>query len=162
MRCVNCKDNSQLKEQRIVFKYKECGLDNVTLHGVLHSRCGHCGEDYYGFGNLDKLHSLIATLVISKSESLSGREIRFLRKRLGLSGAMFAKKIDIRPETLSRFENDQASPSRQFDLMLRLLVGMSLPNREYDLHDRILNGNGSSQKTINLVARGHEWDVKAA
>ena len=48
MTCSMCDNKKSLKKTKITHKYKECGLDNVTLVGVEHFRCEKCGEEYFG------------------------------------------------------------------------------------------------------------------
>ena len=162
MRCVECDNNQQLKEEQVTVRYQDCGLDNVILYGVQHSRCENCGEEYYGFGDLDRLHNLIARIVISKKGPVNEKELRFLRKRLGYSGAMFAERIGINPQTLSRYENGKLDIPRSIDIMLRSLVGNSLPDRAYDLHDILLNQKGKAVKKIELESDGGEWSIRKA
>jgi DNA-binding transcriptional regulator YiaG len=62
---------------------------------------------------------------------LRPQEIRFLRKYLGYSGADFARVIGVSPETLSRWENGKAEPSRMVDLLLRYMALTRDPLTEY-------------------------------
>lgn len=106
MKCSMCENKKTLSKSHITVKYKECGLENVTLVGVGCFKCDQCGEEYMHYGDLEKLHSVIANVLLRKSDLLTGKEIRFLRKHLGYSGAMFARLIGYSHETISRIETN--------------------------------------------------------
>ena len=158
MRCISCPSDKQMKAERITTKYKEGGLENVILIGVEHFRCTSCGEEYFGYGDVEQLNRLITSLLIEKPE-LSGKEARFLRVQLGYSSAMFAEKVGVRKETLSRYENGKPIPV-QFQIMLKALAASSLPYRDYDLHNAILARKGRDFPEFRLEPRRGEWTLK--
>ncbi len=162
MKCVLCENKKELKRKKITMKYKQCGLDNVTLRGVEYFKCNRCGEEYFGFGDQEKLHALIARALILKGESLKGRELRFLRTYLGFAGAVFATRLGVSKETVSRFENDKQPISKTFDLLVRALVATKLPDRDYDFHDWWLKQEGKNFKRIELNAEKNGWHLKLA
>lgn len=162
MKCVMCDSKKDLKKTAITMKYKACGLDNVTLHGVDYHKCNQCGEEYYGFGDQEQLHSLIAQALISKKSVLKDKELRFLRTFLGLSSAMFAARVDVSKETISRFENGSRPISKTFDILVKSLVANKLPNRDYDFHDYWLKQKGRDFKLIELNAEKDGWHLKQA
>jgi putative transcriptional regulator len=163
MTCSMCDNKKSLKKTKITHKYKECGLENVTLIGVEYSRCDKCGEEYYGYGNMEKLNEVIATVLIRKKEFLIGDEVRFLRKHLGYSGAMFAKIIGYDDATLSRLERGSQPVTKVFDRLIRFTVAAKNPDRNYDLHDYILKDDGIKLDRIELTAAPHgDWKLKVA
>lgn len=162
MNCIMCENKKQLKRRVVTKKYKESGLDNVVLRGVEHFKCERCGEEYFGFGNLDQLHGLIAKALIYKKGPLRGKEVRFLRTYLGYSGKMFAALTGFTKETLSRFENEKQPISKTFDVLVRTLVVTKLPNRDYDFHDWWLQQKGTDSKRVELEAKGKTWHLKTA
>lgn len=162
MKCVMCDNKKLLKKEALTMSYKQCGLDNVTLHGVDYYKCKKCGEEYYGFGKQEQLHALIARVLILKRDLLIGKEIRFLRTYLGYSTTVFAKLTGYEVETLSRIENGKQEISKKFDVLVRALVAIKLPDRDYDLHDIWLNEQGESYKRIELDAKKEGWNVRLA
>lgn len=162
MKCVMCDNPAPLKRRPTTVKYKESGLDNVTLHGVEYHKCDRCGEEYFGYGDMEKLHQLIAGLLIEKKGLLTGKEIRFLRTYLGYSGAVFAKFTDYTPESISRMENGKMDIKKTFDRLVRSLVLDKLPDRDYDLHDLWLQEKGKVLKRISLKAKNENWVVQEA
>ncbi len=57
---------------------------------------------------------------------LDGREVRVFRKLLGLSGVEFARKLQVTPETVSRWENGKESLKPHTEKVLRGMVGKEL------------------------------------
>lgn len=157
-----CDNKQNLKRQTTIVKYKDCGLDNVTLHGVEFFKCNSCGEIYYGFGDTEQLHRVIAGVLIQKKGLLDGKEMRFLRTCLGYSGTVFAKLTGYTQESISRMENEKQKIIKPFDRLVRSLVASKLPDRNYDLHDLWLKEQGKSLKQITLRAHNHDWIVKEA
>jgi putative transcriptional regulator len=163
MTCSMCDNSKSLKGEKITHKYKESGLDNVTLIGIEKFHCDQCGEEYFSYGNIEKLHTAIAHVLLRKKDLLTGLEVRFLRKHLGYSGAMFAKLIGYDDATLSRLETGANPITRTFDHLVRFSVASKIPNRNYDLHDQILTGGGVNTNRIQLKAMPKgEWELKAA
>jgi putative transcriptional regulator len=163
MKCTSCNNPKDLKPKYITHRYRESGLDNVVLHGVEHFKCDQCGEDYFGYGDVNQLHDLIARTLVLKKGPLVGREIRFLRVHLGLSGKEYARRVGINPSTLSRYENDGDKPSKGFDSLLRAFVVTKLPDRDYDLHDKLLKEHGHPLKLISLdTTSSGQWKPSAA
>ncbi len=162
MKCVLCENKHELKRQTMTLKYKDCGLDNVTLFGVEFFKCNDCGETYYGYGDIEKLHRAISGILIQKSSLLSGKEVRFLRTYLGYSGTVFAKLTGYTKESISRMENDKQKIIKPFDRLVRSLVATKLPQRDYDLQDLWLKEEGKTLKQITLRAHNDDWIVKEA
>jgi len=163
MTCSMCDNKKPLKKIKITHKYKECGLDNVTLIGVDHHRCDKCGEEYFGYGNMEELHETITHVLIRKKNMLTGQEVRFLRKHLGYSGAMFSKLIGYDDATLSRLETGAQPVTKAFDRLVRFTVASKLPDRNYDLHDQIIRGEGITVDRIELTSTRHgDWKLNAA
>src|SRR5258708_15270111 len=64
-----------------------------------------CGEVAAEIPAIMPLMQLIARDIVAQPTSLSGDEIRFLRKRLGKKQLDLAKELGVEAETLSRYEN---------------------------------------------------------
>ena len=86
--------------------YPESGLDNVQLANVPVWVCEN-GHEELEIPAITQLHDLLTHLIIRKPARLTGREIRFLRRRAELSAQEFACRIGISPQHLSRLENDK-------------------------------------------------------
>lgn len=121
------------------YHYLESGLDNIWLCGIELLRCP-CGEEGPLIPNPVELHNLIGACLVSQKHSLSGKEIRFLRKRLALTGIKFAELLGVDNATLSRWENDKEKPSSLADRCIRLLYAarMGLQKEVKELAEGIL------------------------
>ena len=76
--CGACDNKKALKGKKIRKKFEISGLDSLTVDGVIHYHCDKCGEDFFNYGNLEKLHKTIAEFVATKEGLLTGKEIRFI------------------------------------------------------------------------------------
>lgn len=159
MKCVMCENKKNLKSEITTVKYRDCGLDNITIHNIEKYKCPVCGEEYFQYGDIEKLHEIIAALLLRKQAVLSGNEIRFLRTYLGYSTQVFSKLTRYNQATISRFENGKQDVSLQFDILLRSLVANRLPDRDYDLHDLWIKQEGESIKRIELAAQKNGWKI---
>lgn len=162
MKCSMCENDKELKPSILkTHKFKESGLNNVILHGVHVYKCNKCGEEYYDYGDIDKLHGLIASLLIRKAETLIGEEIRFLRKYLGYSGQYFAKIVGYEAAHLSRIETGKMNVSETFDRLVRVMVQEKIPDRNYNVQDLILAGKLIPMKMLDLTTKDlQNWTVK--
>lgn len=133
MKCANC--GKCMSSSREIIKYDECGLDYVTLTNVCVFRCAECGEYEPSIPKIAVLHRLIALGVARSHAKLRGQEIRFLRKYLGKSGAEAAKALSVKPETMSRWENDKMPISTGAERFLRLMVMYDQPAQSYPLEE---------------------------
>jgi putative zinc finger/helix-turn-helix YgiT family protein len=161
MYCTNCEYDKSLKPHNVTKKFDESGLSNITLKGVVEFRCPNCGETYLNYGNLDQLYELIAGHLIRKKELLTAKEVRFLRKYMGYSSAMLAKLVGQKPEHISRLENEKTKITELFDHYIRMLVIQKFPDRNYDLHDHILNDTGENFSRLEAHYKNKKWDVRA-
>lgn len=123
MVCSNC---GKLQEaSRGNYRYLESGLDNVIICDVEMIECG-CGEESALILGIIALHEAIANCLLEQETYLTGKEIRFLRKNLGLKGKIFAKLVGVDNATLSRWENDKSKPSARADRLIRFLYATKM------------------------------------
>ena len=133
MKCVVCGSNLSGPEPRTVPYHS---LPGVNLVGVPVWTCG-CGEEEISIPDINGLDRLIVHLLSKKNGSLSGSEIRFLRKHIGWSGRDLARHLDVAPATVSRWENDEQRIGPQADRLLRLLATRLEPIASYEELDRL-------------------------
>jgi len=160
MECVACDNAEVLKGKRTIHKYKECGLDYVTLTGILEFKCLKCGEVYLEIPNLQQLHHLIAKALMKKSTNLNGTEVRYLRKELGYSTEQFSKLISYDSKSLSRIENGHQKITSTFDRLIRMAYASGKRDLDYDLHDYLLGKDGGLCRHLELTLKGDEWNLK--
>jgi putative zinc finger/helix-turn-helix YgiT family protein len=131
MKCTEC--DATMKTGKESYKYDECGLDNVTLVGVTVSRCPECGTFEVAIPAMESLHRVIAWQVAGRPGRLTPPEFRFLRKYLGHSSKDLAAQLDVKPETVSRWENGKAEIGWSYELALRQSALMQHPVSTYPI-----------------------------
>lgn len=130
MKCPEC-HKAEMVSRRENHHYVESGLPNVVLLGVELRVCPACGEEERVMPRLAQLHRVIAEAVAEKTARLTGAEIRFLRKHLGWSAEAFAGVIGVRPETVSRWENEKEPMGATSERLLRLMALRLKPVESY-------------------------------
>lgn len=138
MKCVNCDYKKQLKGQKKAVKYDECGLNNIVLDGITVYTCPNCGEEYFDYGDINQLHSLIKDAIMKRPGKITGPEIRFLRKYFGYSKEYFAKLLEVDERTIYRWESDK-NITPQISKSIKIALAYSETDRDYDYHDYLLN-----------------------
>jgi putative transcriptional regulator len=118
MRCPSC--NGEMSCGPGEHLYRESGLDNVYLDGIEICKCP-CGEKVVTIPVVTELHNLIALEILQKKSPLNGKEIRFLRKNLGLTAIKLAEIMGVANETISRWETGVQPINEARDRLLRLI-----------------------------------------
>jgi|SRR5581483_10359013 len=134
MKCPICR-TGVLETRRENHHYTESGLSNVVLLDIEVERCPHCDERMPAIPRIEQLHRVIAFALAEQKGRLSGEEVRFLRKYLGLSGLHFARTIGVDQATVSRWENNKDPIGPTADRLLRLMVLTRPPVQEYALEN---------------------------
>ncbi len=104
-----------------VYRYTECGLDNVYIHG-LPSFDDDAGEPVFTIPNVNSLHRLIAEAIVSQDSALAGRQLRFLRTEMGLTQAELGRIVHKEMLTVGRWERGENQIDDNADTIIRLLV----------------------------------------
>lgn len=112
------------------YLFVESGLTNVTLCGVELLKCDKCGNLTPVLSKFNKLMQVIAEALVLKPSQLMGKEIRFLRKYIGLTGEQFGKKLGLTKEHISRIENEKHPVGAQTDRLIRYLAVSASSNLE--------------------------------
>jgi len=141
-RCGNCGQSA--KKTSTNYLFRESGLRNVVLKNIEVIKCGHCGNEDPVIHKMADLMRQIAQALVEKPYALTGEEIRFLRKYLGMSGGAFARLLHTDKTVLSRWENNQIDVGSKSDLLIRAIV-CNL-------------GNGLKQEAERIVRKFPEID----
>jgi DNA-binding transcriptional regulator YiaG len=109
----------------------------VILNAVEEVRCRKCGNvAAIGFSNLEGLLAAVAVARVTAPQKLSGGDVRFLRKALGWLSKELAAKLEVRDETVSRWEHGKEPVGPASEKLLRLIVaeflGEKAPAMEVD------------------------------
>jgi putative transcriptional regulator len=117
------------------YHFVDSGLPNVYLAGIKYRVCKTCGQQSAEIPALKNLMVAIARAVVKKPTSLSGSEIRYLRKRLGKKASEFGRIIGVGEEQVSRWENDKNPPEESADKLIRVFYSILSGDRA--LKDKI-------------------------
>ena len=122
------------------YKYDMSGLDNVYLANgyTWHETPYGKAIQIHGAQTLD--HAIMQTLVKQKP-SITGKEVKYLRKNFGLSQPDFAKMIGKDTQTVARWEKS-GKTSKTTEMLARLLFA------------GLLDGNQTIQgmtQTLNAI-----------
>lgn len=118
-KCNSCGKRARVRKGN--FRYDEIGAP-VLLKNVQISDCPACGTREPILRDKKRLMDEIAFAVAGQPWKLRGSDVRFLRKYLGMTGLAFGKLVQVEPETLSRWENDQQDIGKNSDRLIRFVV----------------------------------------
>ena len=104
-----------------MYHYRECGLNNVYLTNgysiTVDPEYGNC----VSFVDLPGLHKVIAMDFVQHKPRLSGAELRFLRKEIGLSQHALADLLGNDEQAVARWEKTGKVP-KWADRFVRIFV----------------------------------------
>ena len=128
---MHCECGGKTKEKRVgLYRYTESGLPNVFLADIKVIECAECGVVSPVIPSILKLHATIAEAIAMKPSTLTGAEMRFLRKQLGLSAVQWSSYMKMDKASVSRLENGHNPIGRQTDALIRLLYFRLLEEKE--------------------------------
>jgi putative zinc finger/helix-turn-helix YgiT family protein len=145
------------------FHFEGSGLSGVYLVGIKYYTC-ECGRVLADIPAIKPLMQLIARDLLHKQGSLTGEEIRFLRKRLGKKQTDFARAIGVEPETLNRYENGKLVVSEPSDKLIRLIYLLLSSDERLEesrgaIEELLTDWHVSSQpKKIMKKVTNNEWE----
>ena len=102
------------------YQYRECGLNNVWLHGGFRLE-KEDGDEFLYIEDQDELHRVIALSIVERGDRMTGRELWFLRQELGLSQAQLARLIRQDVQAVARWEKGRSRLPGAADRLVRLL-----------------------------------------
>lgn len=154
-KCVNC-GGEQFETTLGDHSYRS--LPGTLLMNIEIRTCTACGERETVIPAIEDLNGFLVRELLSKESHLVGGEVRFLRKSLGWSGGDFASHFEMRPETISRIENDRHPISPRLDKMLRMAVVHERRIDDYKLSDLLKKRREASGVFEIRVSRdGGKW-----
>lgn len=166
--CWNCKKKLKAIKSK-PYRYTESGLNSVILRGIYQFECMACGEKAAEIPRVEELHFVISKILVFKKTLLSGCEIRFLRKEMGLKSNVLAKILSVDPATLSRWENAKGPVDESSDKLLRVIyMSWASEQRNVVLFQNLLKlepiiHHGHASKRIPQPAKieltAAEWTV---
>lgn len=104
------------------------GFPVELFYSVEKEVCPETGDTFFTIPNLPGLIAAACVARVLMPQKLCGKEIKSLRRALELTGKQLAEKLDVREETLSRWENDKEPMGSASEKLLRLQVGIAFKN----------------------------------
>jgi putative zinc finger/helix-turn-helix YgiT family protein len=109
--CPNCKKEKTLRAWTGTFTVM--GVD-VPAKG---QRCSACEETLFAAGETEKQERAAADVLVERGLRTAA-EFRFVRKMAGLKATELADLLDVRPETVSRWERGEVEIPRPVAFVL--------------------------------------------
>ena len=101
------------------YRYTECGLDNVLIHGIEVVRDDD-GDKVISIPNIVGLHKAIAESIVAQPSGMTGAELRFIRTELGLSQAELGKIVHKDHQSVGRWERGEHPMDGAVEALIRL------------------------------------------
>jgi len=118
--CTQC--GEQVTPERRNYRYAESGLSNVILQGIEIADCPKCGNSDVIIPRMAKIHRAIAQALVKSPARLTGDQLRFLRKHLGLSGDQLGSYLHTDRTKISKWERGEDRIGPPTDRLVRLLA----------------------------------------
>jgi putative transcriptional regulator len=119
-RCSECAGVATVR--RGVYRFAESGLDNIVLKGIELIECPECGNVDPVIPRMTDLFRVLAMAMIAKPQSLTGAEVRYLRKYAGMSAEQFARMLHTDKTTVSKWETGAIRIGSKTDLLIRAIA----------------------------------------
>lgn len=144
-----------------MYHYKACGLDNVWLENGYTEKDTRYGRAV-SVSDADQLHQLLALQVASKSGSLSGQELRFLRNSMLLSQKALGDMLGVTDQAVSLWERNGNIPVAP-DAVVRMLVLKTLggDGDVCQVIERVNTVERLVNQKIVARARDHKWTAES-
>lgn len=118
MKCTDCGKALRVTRPKN-YRYRESGLDSVSLTGIRVFVCPICHSEFPEIPNIIEIHRLIAQRLARKPTPLTGPEFRFLRKELSIKAKELAHCLGTTDVSLSRWETGAVAINPAADRLLR-------------------------------------------
>ncbi len=127
--CAECGSDATVTEKN--YRTLQFGIP-VELQGIEVIECSGCGESPV-IPHLNELMEGLALVVLCKPCTLTGADVRFLRKFVNKSARDFSRYLNYEHTTLSKVENDKRAVDPSLDKLVRLTVAGLEPKMRGEL-----------------------------
>jgi transcriptional regulator with XRE-family HTH domain len=117
--CTECGGETLNRSVLPTYETDLGGIKVRLINCVIRETCGACGEASIEIPDLDGLAKAVAMTRALVPIRLTGKEVRFMRLALDMTGREFAEAMDLTPETVSRWENGGRGVGGMSEKLLR-------------------------------------------
>jgi len=110
-----------MERTTIDYQYKASGLDNIVLKKTPAFKCPGCGDTYPIISRIEEIHAEIADRLVKKASMITGKEMVFLRKEMGLKAKDLSELFGVHKVTVSRWETGREPIKLHYDRLIRFL-----------------------------------------
>lgn len=145
------------------YHYVESGLDNVFIEG-LEPVIDDDGDEVITIPYVAGLHAEIARGIVTRSGTINGAELRFLRTEMGLTQSELATKVNVDGQTIGRWERGEHPIDKNAETVIRRIAGERLIEAfDQSIEDLVRQIQSiSNDKEINIQASDHGYELQAA
>lgn len=135
------REKGGVMKRDVVEAYREdlIGIPVMLMNAVIREIDEETGEEFYTVPDMEGLLAAIAVTRCLVPLKLSGADVKFLRKALDMTARELAEELQVKPETLSRWENDGQTMAGYSEKVLRqyvcALLHKEAPAIDYDPGD---------------------------
>lgn len=130
-----------------LYHYRECGLPNVWLDDGVRRVKTRSGPGV-AIRDVDGLHRAIGAALLSKPR-LTGPEVRFLRKDIGLSQRALGELLGVTEQAVAKWEKSGRTP-KPAERLLRLIYA-ELAKENVTVCELIERINAIDEKAVERV-----------
>jgi len=127
--CAECGSDATVTRKN--YRTLQFGIP-VELQGIEVIECPNCGESPV-IPHLNELMEGLALVLLCKPCTLTGADVRFLRKFANKSARDFSRYLDYDHTTLSKVENDKRPVDPSLDKLVRLTVACLEPKLRVEM-----------------------------
>ncbi|MEK6608659.1 MAG: type II TA system antitoxin MqsA family protein [Myxococcota bacterium] len=117
-RCPNCKVGKL--ERRTVRRVRHVAGHSFAAE-IPARACASCGEAYFADADVGSFDLLVAARLADAGVA-NADALKFMRKATGLNGKEFAQLVQVRAETVSRWERDKRPVDRATYALIRQMI----------------------------------------
>jgi putative zinc finger/helix-turn-helix YgiT family protein len=158
VKCPTC-ELGKVPLERTTRPY-DVSLPDIVVDGLEQGSCPNCGEFILGVPRSQELDKLILRTLLDKTSSLSGNEVRFLRRSLGLKAIELGSALAVNEQQVSRWETGKRPMPAAADRLLRLLIAVEYNLRAPDL-TTIAHTSTPTPTTLHLELGRRGWKARA-
>jgi len=160
---INAAWTHEGEKEKTPLHYTQCGLDDIYLLSGYERVKTAYGEGL-SIKNADQLHKAIGWHLASQTKTLSGKELRFLRKQMNLTQSDLAKLLGLISQQVARWEKGECEISGPADRLIRALF-IQLAGGELRLEELVKaldELDAPLEQKSYFVNNGREWHAKKA